>query len=225
MEAGIANKTSLRGRRKPTSPLCEDVLLNAARKEFLRKGMRDATLREIAKSAGLSATMVYYHFGSKEGLVCELLRRADRRLLHDVETFCRTHKNGPISNEVLRDLAALFMRHLSEPCVLGWLIRDPGIRRYARIMEGLDELRGKVQECLAAFLGRESGAKRSRSGADLKELCRWAMSHAVAWPLPLSSDPPDAAPEALFPVGNAWHERFWRIVSEQEPDQLAEKTS
>ena len=218
VETGIPTHVSLRGRRRQTLPTCEDMLLDAAKAVFLRKGIHDGTLREITRRAGLSLTMVYYYFGSKEGLVCELLRRAECRLLQDLEAFFRVPGNSPNSNEVFGDLAALLMRHLGESCILGWLIRDPGTQRYELLQEGLGEVRRRVQGCLAVFLGREPGTKRAKSRMGLKELCYWAMSHNENRPAPFHANPADASPKALLPLEDEWHERFWWTVSEHEPD-------
>jgi AcrR family transcriptional regulator len=58
-------------------------VLAAARSVFSRRGLRGASLEEIAEEAGVSRGAVYYHFDDKERLFLALLRerclvRADR---------------------------------------------------------------------------------------------------------------------------------------------------
>jgi AcrR family transcriptional regulator len=45
-----------------------DTILQAARELFTRKGFANTTVREICQAAGVTAPVLYYHFGSKEGL-------------------------------------------------------------------------------------------------------------------------------------------------------------
>ncbi len=43
-------------------------ILSCAKKEFLEKGYKDASLRVIAQEAGTSTGSIYTRFGDKEGL-------------------------------------------------------------------------------------------------------------------------------------------------------------
>jgi AcrR family transcriptional regulator len=45
-----------------------DAILRAARDLFTSKGFANTTVREICREAGVTAPVLYYHFGSKEGL-------------------------------------------------------------------------------------------------------------------------------------------------------------
>ena len=53
-------------------------LLNAAVRVFDRKGYAGASVREIAEMAGVTKPALYYHFGSKEGLLMAILEQAKR---------------------------------------------------------------------------------------------------------------------------------------------------
>lgn len=50
-----------------------EKLLQAARSLFVSKGYRATTLEQIATAAGLTKGAVYFHFGSKEAVVLQLL--------------------------------------------------------------------------------------------------------------------------------------------------------
>ena len=52
-------------------------LLDAAEGLFARRGFRATTVREVTRAAGANVAAVGYHFGSKEGLIREVI---DRRL-------------------------------------------------------------------------------------------------------------------------------------------------
>ena len=67
----------------------QDAVLTAARELFTSRGFASTSVREICESAGVTPPVLYYHFGSKEGLFeavveetvqlddfCQLLREA-----------------------------------------------------------------------------------------------------------------------------------------------------
>jgi AcrR family transcriptional regulator len=59
-------------------------LLNAAVRVFDRKGYHAASVREIADLAGVTKPALYYHFGSKEGLLLAILTQAERQFAEAV---------------------------------------------------------------------------------------------------------------------------------------------
>jgi AcrR family transcriptional regulator len=65
-------------------------LLAAAREEFAAKGLRQASVRDIARRAGSNHASIGYHFSSKEALYREVLEDACqdiRKLAEDEETL------------------------------------------------------------------------------------------------------------------------------------------
>ena len=58
----------------------KEKILNAALIEFIEKGVDDARIEDIAKRAGLTKVMLYYHFNSKENLVSELMVRLSNEI-------------------------------------------------------------------------------------------------------------------------------------------------
>lgn len=68
-------------------------ILDTAERMFGENGFRGASLSRVSKEAGVAPSAVYYHFGSKEALLRELLFRGLKpvnderlRLLHEIET-------------------------------------------------------------------------------------------------------------------------------------------
>lgn len=55
-----------------------DELLDAAIRVFVRSGIAAATLRDIGRESGVTAAMLHYHFGDKQGLLQAVI---DERLL------------------------------------------------------------------------------------------------------------------------------------------------
>jgi AcrR family transcriptional regulator len=56
-----------------------DSLLADAVDHFARNGIGDASLRSIATSVGTSHRMLIYHFGSREGLLAEVVRTVEQQ--------------------------------------------------------------------------------------------------------------------------------------------------
>lgn len=59
----------------------KDRLLAAAADEIAASGVSDLTLRGLAAAIGSSHRMLLYHFGSKEGLLVEVIRLVEQRQL------------------------------------------------------------------------------------------------------------------------------------------------
>jgi AcrR family transcriptional regulator len=59
-------------------------LLRAAADVFDRKGYAAASVREIVERAGLTKPALYYHFGSKEGMLVAILEEGARRFEHAI---------------------------------------------------------------------------------------------------------------------------------------------
>jgi len=55
-------------------------LLNAAVRVFDRKGYAGASVREVAELAGVTKPALYYHFGSKEGVLRAVLDQAKQQV-------------------------------------------------------------------------------------------------------------------------------------------------
>lgn len=66
------------------------LILEVARKEFLRQGVRGASMRAIAKQAGISTGNIYHYFKSKDALFCEVLRP----LLHAINQYVVSHNDA-----------------------------------------------------------------------------------------------------------------------------------
>ncbi len=68
-------------RRSATSlPDTREVLLEAALQCFARYGFEGTSIRLVASTAGKNSSLISYHFGSKEGLYQEVIRKVLRRL-------------------------------------------------------------------------------------------------------------------------------------------------
>ena len=111
------------------SPATRESLLDAAERLFAEAGIAASSVRAITREAGVNLAAVSYHFGSKDGLVREVLRR----------------RLTPLQDERLRRLEALERRHAPDPPPVDAILRaflhpvarylgDPGARAFSRLL-------------------------------------------------------------------------------------------
>ena len=99
----------------------EEVLL-AAMREFAEKGLHGARVEEIAARTATSKHMIYYYFGSKDGLYSAVLQRAYVEF-RTVEGDFDFDSLDPV--EALRALAGnTFDTHLRHPHVIRILMSE-----------------------------------------------------------------------------------------------------
>lgn len=129
----LGNPGSGRRRRPSLAPAAGDVsdrILSAAEACFRDAGYERVSIREIAERAGVSKSLVLYHFESKEHVFAELQLRIYRRLAKSVSESARAsegsaHERARVALESLmaavregNDLAAhamLSARALTNP--------------------------------------------------------------------------------------------------------------
>jgi AcrR family transcriptional regulator len=88
-------------------------ILDKATQEFAEKGLSGARIDEIAAATQTSKRMIYYYFGSKEGLYLAVLEEAYRRM-RSIESELHLENLQP--EDALRRLAAFtFDHHHSNP--------------------------------------------------------------------------------------------------------------
>ena len=79
-KSDVATKTAAAPSRTNDPARTMAGILNVATKEFAEKGLSGARIDEIAAATKTSKRMIYYYFGSKEGLYIAVLEEAYRRM-------------------------------------------------------------------------------------------------------------------------------------------------
>jgi len=125
-------------------------IIDAARERFMHCGYERATVRAIAADAGVDVAMVYYFFGSKEGLFTELALRGPEHPLHQLAELL-DEGTEQIGNRLVRG----FIEHwdagvVYEPLVAVW--RGAAVQPQVRnVLQ--DSLAGPVAERVSAEFG------------------------------------------------------------------------
>src|SRR5258708_31139949 len=86
-----------RSGRWGTGQQSKQRIIDAGRERFMRDGYERATVRAIAADAGVDVAMVYYFFGSKEGLFTSSALTGPEHPLHQLATLLDegTEQIGP----------------------------------------------------------------------------------------------------------------------------------
>lgn len=87
----------------------ERKLTDAAQKEFAARGYDGASVRDIAKSAGVNSALVSYHFGGKEGLFEEVI---DGTMSELGAKLAEAFSSTPDVVEATRRAVNVYLEHL-----------------------------------------------------------------------------------------------------------------
>ena len=106
-------------------PKTRVVILNAAKQAMLDVGYAGLSTRKIADAAGVPLSQIHYHFGSKQGLVLEVLEEENRRLLDRQQSMFSSDiplwKQWEQACDFLDDdLESGYVRVLQEMMAAGW---------------------------------------------------------------------------------------------------------
>jgi AcrR family transcriptional regulator len=117
-----------------------EEILQVALEFIARRGYHAATVRQLADAVGLSKTGLLHHFGSKEELFAEILRRRDAlatdvidpaqpdRLVEDILAAIRRNLDAP-------GLIDLYVRFTAEATEAGHPAHERFRDRYRRLHE------------------------------------------------------------------------------------------
>ena len=110
-------------------------LLAAGRRVFARKGP-GVTVRDICAEAGANVSAVNYHFGSKDGLLAEVLRALLDDLLEAFPMDGWVAADAPAAERLHGFVFAFFCRILlaadcEDECLLGRMLSDAFVRPMA----------------------------------------------------------------------------------------------
>ncbi len=140
-------------------------ILQVAEIEFGEKGLAGARIDAIAEATQTSKRMIYYYFGSKEGLYLAVLEEAYRRV-RDVESELKLQDLEP--EEALRRLVAFtFDHHLHHESYIR-LVMSENIHRgqYLAQSQRIQELNVPAIAAIRNLYERGVKAGQFRKGLD-----------------------------------------------------------
>lgn len=153
------------GQKETKGAQTERRILDAAEALFAERGFEAASLREIARAAGIRQPGLYNYFESKEALYSAVLDRAlaplsdaiDRFLLRAAPDELHSTLAGVMTDLLLEHpkISALFQRALQG---------DPGTLGNRLIKDWLDRLFGQA---ITGIQGGQAGESASQSKIDL----------------------------------------------------------
>lgn len=117
-----------RPRGRKTVKVDPQDILEAALQVFADEGVSHASVRGIAKAAGCDPALIYYHFGSKEGIFEALLDRLFTHIHNETQTFLAATANQP-TRDRLQAMMFLLVRLLqTQGRTLPGIIRGEVVR-------------------------------------------------------------------------------------------------
>jgi AcrR family transcriptional regulator len=116
-----------------------ETILKAAKQALLDSGYAGLSTRKIAEAAGVPLSQIHYHFGSKQGLVLDVLAEENRMLLERQRRMYQEEmplwKQWEQACDFLEDdLESGYVRVLQEMTAAGW--SDPEIAVAVKDMLG-----------------------------------------------------------------------------------------
>jgi AcrR family transcriptional regulator len=145
------------------------VILQVATHEFADKGLAGARIDEIAAATRTSKRMIYYYFGSKDGLYLAVLEEAYRRM-RSIEADLHLDDLPPV--QALRSLVEFTYDHHRDNEDFIRLVMSENIHRaeYLRQSKTIEQLNGQAIDTVRALYERGVAQGVFRPGLDPVDL-------------------------------------------------------
>src|SRR5688572_20483582 len=180
----------MRAAVKIDEPATRRQILDVAAKLFREHGVAATTLRDVAQRCGIKAASIYYHFGSKDEILLEVLDFGIERIFSSVkEAVARLPKNAPFEKK----LRAAIHAHVESFFVYGDYTAT-NIRVFGQAPKGVRKrnlaLRDRYERWWKELFDEARKSGELRPGLDLGILRLFlfgAMNRTVEWYRPEGS--------------------------------------
>jgi AcrR family transcriptional regulator len=122
----------------------KDLLLDEVVDHFVTDGLGDLSLRKIASAIGTSHRMLLYHFGSKSGLLLEVVRAVEARSRGELGEMGQGDDLG--TDQVIREM----WQFLADPAQADF--ERLFFALYGRALQGDEQVRPLLGESIASWL-------------------------------------------------------------------------
>ena len=126
----------------------KELLLDEVVNHFVADGLGDLSLRKIAAALGTSHRMLLYHFGSKNGLLVEVVRAVEARTRAQFSAMGSPF--GPDTAQVVRDM----WRYVADPAQGDF--ERLFFALYGRALQGDAQLRPLHGEAIDSWLDAQA---------------------------------------------------------------------
>lgn len=120
-----------------------ESILDSATQAFMEHGFSGSRVDQIASTAGANKAMIYYHFGSKQGLYRAVLLRLFKNVIEEIE---RLRRSDLEPDEKLRALYTRVVLHFTEELALPHIM-------LREILAGGKAMDGEASRTLGTILG------------------------------------------------------------------------
>ncbi len=136
------------GSQDPKQRLLDKVIDHLA-----THGLGDLSLRQLAAAIGTSHRMLNYHFGSRSGLLVEVVREVERRQQQRFNDFLReleSHARSTTQTPLFPEIAWRWWQHISDPHL--WPHERLFFEIYGQALTGHPELAGFLTRVVESWL-------------------------------------------------------------------------
>ncbi len=146
------------------------VILDAAEQTLAKKSLDAVSMRELARTAGVSSGAPYHHFGDRTGLVSALCQRGFSRLYQSI--IRGRDRDG------MRGMIKEYLRFAQENQALYQLMFSPEATE-GELAEALTPYASPVFALLAEVIEEAKNVKQNRR-VNLTPVSVWCFMHGLA---------------------------------------------
>lgn len=114
--------SSTPGPDQAKEPDVRDRIFASALRHFSQKGYAATSLREVSEDAGTTKPMIYYYFGSKEGLYAGIVRQILEEMAETIRA--RLPAEAPVTEQVLAYCERYLDYFLQQEEIIALVLRE-----------------------------------------------------------------------------------------------------
>ncbi len=131
-------------------------ILEAAEAIFIEKGVKDASLADIAREANISKGTLYYYYSSKSDLVFDIANKNLENITNQILSWIEESRGNAFASEILE---MVFCKLTESPTLMKlhlYLLKEAVTSNDAlrvRYMEKYTEWKGMIEESVQSLFG------------------------------------------------------------------------